>query len=114
MSSLTDRNDARRLWIVHAPDGVAENSGGIDNRPSADFMRLSGLHVACHYPANPTILFQERFDSRVIDRHSAQILQRLRQADGQSGIVELPVEISYAPAQTAGLQRGQMFQHFLA
>src|SRR2546426_4162590 len=50
----------------------------------SDFMRLPGLNVTHNGSANATALFQERLDSRVIDRHTAQVLQRLRQANGQS------------------------------
>src|SRR2546426_10754739 len=80
----------------------------------SDFMRLPGLNVTHNGSANATALFQERLDSRVIDRHTAQVLQRLRQANGQSGIIKLSVEIKDTATQPVWLQRGQMLQHLLA
>ncbi len=90
--------------IVHSPEFIREDSGGVDHDPrlGSDLRPRLLLYGPGARYITLAVLFQPH-DPAVIQEGGALARRRLGQIQEQPGVVELTIVIDHAPLQSLGL-----------
>ena len=103
--------------LVHGPDAVGPDAGGVDHHLGSDGELRGGVALdrTHHGTVRLTVGAHGHGDDRGVVGHRRAVLERRRpgQRQGQAGVVGPGVEVEEPGHQVIGVERGQMGQRLL-
>ena len=114
MNALAGSDHRFRIRLVHSPHGIGKDARRIDDDTCVQFMFLAAFEFFHRDAAHQIVLLHQRNHRHVVDQHGARIGRRLRQADREPGIIELPVIINSAALKPVRFERRQAPQRLFA
>jgi len=112
--ALAGGDDGWGIRLVHAPDRVREDTGGVDDGAGVKGEFFAGLSIAHLSATDAPIFLQQRNDAHVVCHACAEIGRRLGERDGQPRVVELAILIADAAAQVGRSCVGHLVPGLLA
>ena len=115
MHALARGDDGSHRGVVHAANGVAEGSGGVDDHLGPQLEFGAAFEVAGHHALHESSgTSHQPIDSGIVHQCGSLPGRGACQCDQQAGVIELPVEVLDPTAQSVGFQCGNERQGLLA
>ena len=108
--ALARPDDVRTRRLVHFEDSVGKNARRVDHHTALDLRFPAVLDIKRSQAAHHARGFDQAGHLHVIDRRAAEVSERLREVDGESGIVELAVVVNHAASERFRFDRRNALQ----